>query len=174
MKSKKKAKKQDINEELRQQAGKLAGLCQPSDSGHLLYFGLDSLYFLQALSQGGYAISVLGNESQFQEMQQDLYWPERQLPLVFFSKNTLKSLSFYEVIFLDRVADRLPEEELNPLLLQGYKLLEQSGRMVMLFSKKNTQAFEQHMRVFQSELQVRKWELDTTFSTNYQILTVVK
>lgn len=174
LKSKKQANQADIGWELRQRTDNVVGLCMPEPGSSLLYFGLDSLYYLSALSGGSFPVSILGTDSRYEEMQNDPYWNGSLLPLVYYNGNGIKSDDFFNVIFFDRVSDRLSAEELGPLLVSSYHRLNETGRLVVLFSKKKPQLAQSHLKAFENQVELRKWSLDTTFSQHFQVLTIVK
>lgn len=174
IKSQKKATKPDLGLELRQRSDYVVGMCVPETEGGLLYFGLDSLYFLPALNDGSFPISVLATDKRYEEMQSDPYWTGAPLPLVYYNENGIKSEHFFNVIFFDRVSDQLNMEELGPLLVSSYHRLNETGKLVVLFSKKQPQLAQSHIKAFDNQVELRKWSLDSTFSQHFQVLTIVK
>jgi len=174
LKPKNKLNKPDLGLELRQRSDYVVGLCVPEPGGSLLYFGLDSLYYLPALTGGGFPMSVLATDSRYEEMQSDPYWTGTPIPLVYYNENGIKTDDFFNVIFFDRVSDKLNAEDLNPLLLSSYNRLNETGRLVVLLSKKQPQLAQSHLKAFDNQVELRKWSIDTTFSQHFQVLTIVK
>lgn len=174
-KNKKKAAVNGLSKELLDRADYIVGHCYPEGgNGQLLYFNLDSVYFLNGFLQSGYQVSVLGTDRRYEAMQSDPYWPATPVPLVYYNENGIKSEEFYSVIFFDRVAEQMNTESISPLLVSAYQRLHDTGKLVLMLPKKAPQIAESHLKILQNQVELRKWHVDTSFSANYQILTIVK
>lgn len=161
--------------ELRERMDLVVGHCTPErGNGNLLYFGLDSMYFVRGFLEAGYQVSVLGTDERYEAMQRDPYMESAQLPLIYYNNNGIKTEELFSVIFLDRIHEKWNMESISPLLSSAYTRLNDSGKLVLLLSKKQPQIVESHLSIIQSQVELRKWHVDTSFSANYQILTLVK
>lgn len=161
--------------ELRERMDLVVGHCTPErGNGNLLYFGLDSMYFVRGFLEAGYQVSVLGTDERYEAMQRDPYMESAQLPLIYYNNNGIKTEELFSVIFFDRIHEKWNIESISPLLSSAYTRLNDSGKLVLLLSKKQPQIVESHLSIIQSQVELRKWHVDTSFSANYQILTLVK
>jgi len=161
--------------ELRERMDLVVGHCTPErGNGNLLYFGLDSMYFVRGFLEAGYQVSVLGTDERYEAMQRDPYMESAQLPLIYYNNNGIKTEELFSVIFFDRIHEKWNMESISPLLSSAYTRLNDSGKLVLLLSKKQPQIVESHLSIVQSQVELRKWHVDTSFSANYQILTLVK
>lgn len=161
--------------ELRERMDLVVGHCTPErGNGNLLYFGLDSMYFVRGFLEAGYQVSVLGTDERYEAMQRDPYMESAQLPLIYLHNNNIKTEELFSVIFFDRIHEKWNIESISPLLSSAYTRLNDSGKLVLLLSKKQPQIVESHLSIIQSQVELRKWHVDTSFSANYQILTLVK
>jgi hypothetical protein len=161
--------------ELRERMDLVVGHCTPErGNGNLLYFGLDSMYFVRGFLEAGYQVSVLGTDERYEAMQRDPYMESAQLPLIYLHNNSIKAEELFSVIFFDRIHEKWNMESISPLLSSAYTRLNDSGKLVLLLSKKQPQIVESHLSIIQSQVELRKWHVDTSFSANYQILTLVK
>lgn len=161
--------------ELRERMDLVVGHCTPErGNGNLLYFGLDSMYFVRGFLEAGYQVSVLGTDERYEAMQRDPYMESAQLPLIYYNNNGIKTEELFSVIFFDRIHEKWNMESISPLLSSAYTRLNDSGKLVLLLSKKQPQIVESHLSIIQSQVELRKWHVDTSFSANYQILTLVK
>lgn len=161
--------------ELRERVDLVVGHCTPErGSGNLLYFGLDSMYFVSGFLQAGYQVSVLGTDERYEALQRDPYMESAQLPLIYLHNNGIKTEELFSVIFFDRIHEKWNMESISPLLSSAYTRLNDSGKLVLLLSKKQPQIVESHLSIIQNQVELRKWHVDTSFSANYQILTLVK
>lgn len=174
-KNKKKEALPNNSRELLERTDYITGHCYPEGgSGALLYFNLDSVYFLNGFLQSGYQVSILGTEKRYEEMQSDPYWSGAQLPLVYYNEKGIQSDEFFSTIFFDRVAEKMNTESIAPLLISAYQRLNDTGKLVVVLPKKSPQIAESHLKIIQNQVELRKWLVDTTFSANYQILTILK